>query len=81
MTFDEAVEIGVYYPIETDDGVEYNINMEKAREHASALYYAELDAIDEAVLAAIEAGYLQLDFTIDEDGRLDTTYKVLSDAV
>lgn len=77
MTFDEAVELGVFETIDTADGIEYTVNMEQARKHAPEIYYAELNAVDTAILEAIEAGYLELDFTIDEDGNLDTTYKVL----
>jgi hypothetical protein len=36
-----------------------------------------LDALDTAILEAVEAGYIELDFTISPEGNLDTTYKVL----
>lgn len=78
MTFDELVNLGVYEPIQFHGETLYNINMEKAKVHAPEVYYAELDAVDAAILEAIEAGYIEMDFTIDPEGNLDTTYKVLS---
>ena len=79
VTLEEAVALGVYETVNNGPETEYVINMSAAKVHAPELYYAELNAIDEAILAAIEAGYIELDFTIDEDGNLNTTYNVLKD--
>lgn len=75
-TLEQMLELGVYEQVPTDDGIEYTVNMEKAREHAPTIYFAELDAVDAAVLEAIELGYLELDFTIDPEGNLFTSYVV-----
>ena len=76
MTLEQALELGVYEQVPTDDGIEYTVNMEKAREHAPTIYFAELEAIDKAILEAIEIGFIELDFTIDPEGNLFTSYVV-----
>jgi hypothetical protein len=75
-TLEQMLELGVYEQVPCGDDIEYTVNMEKAREHAPAIYFAEMDAVDTAILEAIESGYLELDFTVDDDGNLFTAYKV-----
>lgn len=76
VTLERLVELGVYVPIDTTDGVMYDVDMQRAKQYAPDIFYAELDALDEAILEAIEAGFLEMDFSLNEDGNLDTTYKV-----
>lgn len=76
MTLEQALELGVYEPVMSPDGIEYVVNMEKAREHAPTIYFAELEAVDKAILEAIEMGFIELDFTIDPEGNLFTSYVV-----
>lgn len=78
VTLEELVELGVYMPeVVNDDGdIEYSLNMPRAKELAPEIYWAELNAIDTAILEAIEQGYLELDFIMDENGNIDTLYNV-----
>lgn len=76
VNFDELVDLGVYEHMDVNGELMYTVNMPKAKQHAPEIYYAELDAIDTAILEAIEAGYLELDFAIEPEGDMFTSYVV-----
>lgn len=75
-SFYELIDLGVFYITDYDDDGEplFNVNMEKAREFAPEIYQEELDAIDRAILQAIDTGDIIWDATLLEDGTLEETW-------
>lgn len=64
LTFDEQVAVGIWrYAGEDDDGEPLlSFDEDVARELAPDLYWQNKNSVDEAVLDAIDAGYLEWDF-------------------
>lgn len=77
-TFEELVVLGVFEFAGIDDDGEHlwSINMERAEAVAPEIYWAEKNAIDEAILRCIELGFLEID--VDPD-TLEVTYEVTED--
>lgn len=64
LTFDEQVEAGVWlYAGEDEDGETLiTLDDEAAIKFAPEIYWKEKNAVDEAILDAIDAGYMEWDF-------------------
>lgn len=75
-TFEQMVELGVYTPeqVNEDGEIEYSCDLQKAKEHAPEIYLAEMEAIDKAILDAVDLGYLEIDMQIDPEGNLSISY-------
>lgn len=75
-SFHELIDLGVFYVSDYDEDGEplFNIDMEKAREFAPEIYEQELDALDRAILSAIDSGDIIWDATLLEDGTLEETW-------
>jgi hypothetical protein len=75
MTFEELVEAGVFEFAGFDDDGEtlWHLNMERCREVCPEVYWEEMNAIDSAILEAIDLGLVTMD--IDPD-TLEATYTV-----
>lgn len=72
------IEAGVYNAVGEDENgdILYELDFEKARELAPEIYHAELNALDAAILEAVDQGYMELDFGIDDDGEPYVEYIV-----
>lgn len=77
-TLEELLEAGVYVPVGEDENGDtlYELDFEKAKEVAPEIYHAELNALDAAILEAVDKGYMELDFGIGDDGEPYVEYIV-----
>lgn len=75
MEFDDLVEQGVFIfaGVDENDEAIFSIDMDRCREVFPALYWHEMNQIDEAILKAIDLGFITMD--IDPD-NLEVTYTV-----
>lgn len=77
-SFDELVDLGVFVPGEDESGdIVYQINLKSAFLFAPDIYMAEVNSSELGILSAIDHGYIELDFSIDKDGKLKTGYIVV----
>lgn len=73
-TLEELVSAGVYVFAGLDDSGEatYSLNVNVAKEKAPDIYWADRNALETALLDAIDEGYLEWDF--DPDTLEDVFY-------
>ena len=64
-------------PYISDGVMVYQINLGNAYMFARDLYMAEVDDPEQAILAAIDLGYIEMNFLIDEAGNIQTGYIVV----
>lgn len=70
-TLEELIEAGVYIPagLDEDGEVMYACDYQKAREYVPEIYIEEVKALDEAILAAVDSGDIELDWKFDDEGN------------
>jgi len=75
MEFDDLVEAGVFVEVGVDEFGEslWAMDMDRCKEIAPELYWHEMNAIDEAILKAIDLGLLTMDI---DPNTLEVTYEV-----
>ena len=69
--FQELIKHGVYY---LDEDGDFQLDMVAAEKYAPALYWANLNELDMAILQAVDDGYLRLEITTDENGEPSKYY-------
>jgi len=74
-TLDDLIDMGVYEVsgIDGDGEPLYSLNLDKAKELAPAIYWADRNACEAALFDAVEQGYLEWD--VDPD-TLEMTFFV-----
>lgn len=76
--WEDLIDLGVFTPyIDTDGEMTYNVNLGNAYMYARELYMAEVDDNQLALLAAVDLGYIEMDFKIDEAGSFQVGYIVV----
>jgi hypothetical protein len=77
-TLEELIEAGVYVPIGVDEDGDrlYDVDLERAKIFSPELWAREQEALDMAILEAVDSGKMEIDWKFDDEGNPTVDYIV-----